>query len=318
MSEVFYFETPNSDRHDSISKDHPENSDRLVCIKKGLQKANLFEQGLIESPSDSEKINFDDLVDELAGTHNSRYLKKLARACIYASKTKDNYLDNGDTYVTQSTVEVLADSLSAVKQATYRAMTEKACSFCAVRPPSHHAGKEYLGGFCLVNYVAYAANLSRKLGAEKVVVIDWDAHYGNGTKSILDSDTNIFYFSLHSADLYNGGNRSSRNSSDNDNSLCINLAPGTTDTEYLRQFERGINTIKQKIQPDTIVISAGFDGHAADPLGDLALSAEVYGEMTRQIKNTWDGVPIISILEGGYDPKALSDSVVLHAKALID
>ena len=318
MSEVLYFETPDSNRHDSMAKDHPENSDRLVFIKKGLQKANLFNKGLIESSSNIEKINPDDLVGELAETHNNRYLKKLARACIYASKTKDSYLDNGDTYVTQSTFEVLADSLSVVKQATYRAMTEKSSSFCAVRPPSHHADKESFGGFCLVNYVAYAANLSRKLGAEKVVVIDWDAHYGNGTKAILKKDPNIFYFSLHSADVYNGGNRSFKNSIDDDNSLCVNLESGTTDSEYLRQFESSINIIKQKIQPDVIVISAGFDGHIADPLGDLNLTTKVYGKMTRQIKNVWDGVPIISILEGGYDPKALSNSVVSHAKALIN
>lgn len=322
MAYGFYVETPASERHDSTQQFHPENPERLECIREALNDAGIFQNGLVElgdnGRSASDEWRHEGVFKELEIVHDPRYLRKVARACMHASAHHEQYMDQ-DTYITKSTLDVIADSVSLVREATERALQHSVPAFCAVRPPGHHAGRQFLGGFCIANLTAYAAQLAHNAGAEKVAIVDWDAHHGNGTQSIFNGDPNVFYLSLHTRGIFpRGGNAADQGHGDGKGfTRNIALSPLTEDSEYLERFGEGISRIHDAMEPEAIVVSAGFDGHRDDPLGSLSLSSGVYGQLTDIIKSTWPEKPIISLLEGGYDYQALGESVVAHIRSLI-
>lgn len=323
MTAAFYIETPHTDRHDidKAADMHPERAARLTWVRHALNEAGVFQGDLVELEvqkfSEHDDRHRERALDELSIVHDPRYLRKLARASLHAAKRRQQYID-ADTYITRETIDVIADSVSAVRNAARQAYTHKTSVFCAVRPPGHHASKQAWGGFCVANFSAYAARQLQSLGAEKVAIIDWDAHHGNGTQSIFNADSSVYYLSLHANNIYPSSGKTRDKGAGIGKGFTHNvpLAPGVFDTEYMEKFLEAIETMKARFEPDALVISAGFDGHTMDPLGSLNLSSGIYGEMTDVVCAQWPGRPIVSVLEGGYDRQALGESVVSHIKSL--
>jgi acetoin utilization deacetylase AcuC-like enzyme len=195
-------------------------------------------------------------------------------------------------------------------------------AFCAVRPPGHHAEPARAMGFCIFNNIAIgAAYATVKKGIEKVAIIDWDVHHGNGTQKAFYISDNILYVSLHQYPHYPGSGLDSETGAGSGEGYTINLPMpgGSDDDDYREAFEKIILPALDTFQPGLIFISAGFDAHRADPLAGINLSTEFYGEMTsllRESANQYCGGRIISVLEGGYNMDILKETIALHLTEL--
>jgi len=183
--------------------------------------------------------------------------------------------------------------------------------FACVRPPGHHAERRRAMGFCLVGNVAVLAHFLRDHG-KRVAIVDWDVHHGNGTQDIFRDVEDVGFLSLHQWPLWPGTGRESERGAGNIRNVC--MAPGSGDEDYLRAFDDIVLPWLADRNPDVILVSAGFDAHAADPLANQRVSSEGFGEFTRRLLSC--DRPILSMLEGGYDLRALEESVREHVGAL--
>jgi len=190
--------------------------------------------------------------------------------------------------------------------------------FTCGRPPGHHAERATPMGFCIVNHVAVAAAHARASGVERVAVLDWDAHHGNGTQAAFWGDPAVLYVSLHQFPLYPGTGAASERGGGEGTGATVNipLAPGTRDGEYLEAFRTRALPALRDFDPGLLLVSAGFDAHRADPLTDLGLEAEAFATMTRELHGI--GAGPVMVLEGGYDLTALRDSTTAVLTALAE
>ena len=201
-------------------------------------------------------------------------------------------------------------------------------SMVLARPPGHHAFPSRGSGFCLLNNIAIAAmSARRRFGINRIVIIDWDVHHGNGTQAIFDTDPDVFYISIHQYPHYPGtgvaddiGGFVSSGSSQTATRLNIPLPPGCGDTEYLGAFDEIIIPAVRRYKPELVLVSAGYDGHWADPLSDTRLSVSGYAAMTQRVKQLAIdcGGPLALFLEGGYHTGALAASVAATLSVLLD
>jgi acetoin utilization deacetylase AcuC-like enzyme len=222
-----------------------------------------------------------------------------------------------DTHVGPGTLAAALKAAGAVTGAVRAvAAGETARAFCAVRPPGHHAEPDQAMGFCIFSNVAIAARLARDLGYGRVAVIDFDVHHGNGTQAVFADDPSLFFGSIHQWPLYPGtGAASERGVGNVVNATVAPMAP----REAWRAAFEGLMTPLDAFAPDLILISAGFDAHARDPLAEQRLEAEDYAWATRAIASVARarcGGRIVSSLEGGYDLEGLGGSALAHARAL--
>ena len=288
---------------------HPEKIDRVTAVIDNFKK--LDNKNLIwKKPSKFEK-------SILIKTHSSEYIDQVNQSF---PKNGFNFLD-GDTIVSPGSKEAIVDAVGSIIKAI-DGVKEKEFknAFCAVRPPGHHAEKEKAMGFCIYNNVAVGANyLIEKYGYKKIAIIDFDVHHGNGTQDIFFNNEKVLYISTHQYPFYPGtGSEKEKGKFDN---ICnIPLPAGTNSEEYLNAFEFALKRLRE-FKPEFVLISAGFDGHAADPLAQFKLVTEDYYEITKRIlessKKFCNG-KIVSILEGGYDLQALQDSTKRHVDALLE
>ncbi len=195
-------------------------------------------------------------------------------------------------------------------------------AFALIRPPGHHATHAEAMGFCLFNNAAIAARYAQAHhGVKNILIIDWDVHHGNGTQDIFYDDDSVFYFSLHEFPFYPGTGAQTEIGSDAGTGTTLNipLAAGTSAAMYRKAFQQGLQHIEKNFTPDLIIISAGFDSRAGDPLGELQLSHQDFTEMTHEVlafaARTCGG-KVISLLEGGYLNQTLGDAVCHHVEAL--
>lgn len=233
-------------------------------------------------------------------------------------------LDGGDTVATRASPEAALHAAGAGVQAARMILEgDVSSAFCAVRPPGHHAERGRAMGFCIFNNIAVAAAaLIEESGLERVAIVDWDVHHGNGTESIFMGDDKVLYISLHQYPHYPGTGSAETVGEGRGAGFTMNLpmGVGAGDRDYLDAFGGKIIPALERFEPQFLLISAGFDAHGEDPLSGTLLTSDAFGRMTELLREQADrhcGGRIVSFLEGGYDTEALADSVEKHLAALV-
>ena len=288
---------------------HPEKIDRVTVVIDNFKK--LDNKDLVwKKPS-----KFDRSLLEI--THNSDYINFVERSF---PKKGLSFLD-GDTIVSPGSKEATSDAVGSIITAIDGVQNnEFKNAFCAVRPPGHHAEKNKAMGFCIYNNVAVGANyLIDKYKLNKIAIIDFDVHHGNGTQDIFYDNEKVLYISTHQYPFYPGSGTEQEKGKYN-NIFNIPLPAGTTSEEYLNAYEYVLKKIDE-FKPEFILLSAGFDAHKDDPLAQFQLESKDFYSITKRTlelsKQYCDG-KVVSILEGGYDLLALQESTEMHVKALLE
>jgi acetoin utilization deacetylase AcuC-like enzyme len=288
---------------------HPERIDRLRAVLQAVDAADI--PGLIreEAPRAS--------ADQLAAVHTRAHVDALLS--LQVPQGEHAALD-ADTVLSSGSVEAALRAAGAVVHAVDMVVEGKArAAFAAVRPPGHHAEPDRAMGFCLFNSVAVAAQHARQShGLARIAVADFDVHHGNGTQAAFWDDEALFFASSHQSPLYPGsGARHERGSGRN--IANAPLAPGSGGSEFRKAWSRDLLPAIDAFAPDLLLVSAGFDAHASDPLAQMRLHADDYAWLTRELVALADRHcqgRIVSTLEGGYDLAALAECAVAHLRAL--
>tara|TARA_B100000900_G_scaffold237452_1_gene201612 strand:+ start:1128 stop:2057 length:930 start_codon:yes stop_codon:yes gene_type:complete len=288
---------------------HPEKIDRVSAVIDNFKKLN--NKNLIwKKPSN---FNQSFLID----THSSKYVNQVN---ISFPSNGFTFLD-GDTVVSPGSKDATKDAVGSIISAIDGVQNQEfKNAFCAVRPPGHHAEKEKAMGFCIYNNVAVGANyLIKKFKYNKIAIIDFDVHHGNGTQNIFYNNEKVLYISTHQYPYYPGSGSDNEKGKFN-NIYNIPLEAGTSTEEYLNAYDRVLMKLKE-FKPEFLLFSAGFDAHINDPLAQFKLQSEDFYTITKrtlEISKPYCNGNIVSILEGGYDLKALQESTQRHVDALIE
>lgn len=289
---------------------HPERPDRIRAIDEVLTADHFRDLARGEAPEGS--------LDSVALCHNEHYIAELRHL---SPENGLVYLDS-DTSMSPGTWEAAMRGVGGAIAATEAVIAGHASNaFVATRPPGHHDETGRAMGFCLFDQAAIAArHAQRKHGIDRVAVVDFDVHHGNGTQDIFWADRSVMYCSTHQMPLFPGSGASSERG-DHDTIVNAPLAAGDGGAKFRAAFENLILPRLRKFAPELFVISAGFDAHSRDPLATLNLAASDFEWVTRKVMDIADataGGRIVSVLEGGYDLKALGESVAAHVAALMD
>ena len=301
--------TTNTYQNHNTGDGHPEKIDRVTAVINNFKKLN--NKNLIwKKPSKFER-------SLLEITHNSDYISFVEESF---PKKGLSFLD-GDTIVSPGSKEATSDAVGSIITAIDGVQNnEFKNAFCAVRPPGHHAEKNKAMGFCIYNNVAVGANyLIDKYKINKIAIIDFDVHHGNGTQDIFHDNEKVLYISTHQYPYYPGSGTEQEKGKYN-NIFNIPLPAGTTSEEYLNAYEFVLKKTHE-FKPEFILLSAGFDAHKDDPLAQFQLESKDFYEITRrtlELSNLYCGGKVVSILEGGYDLLALQESTEMHVNALIE
>lgn len=288
---------------------HPERPDRIRAIDEVLTGDRFRNLTRGEAPEGS--------LDSVALCHNEHYIGELRHLSPADGLV---YLDS-DTSMSPGTWEAAMRGVGGAIAAAEAVIAGDASNaFVATRPPGHHAETGRAMGFCFFDQAAIAArHAQRKHGIDRVAVVDFDVHHGNGTQDIFWADRSVMYCSTHQMPLFPGSGAISERG-DHDTIVNAPLASGDGGAKFRSAFENLILPRLEKFAPELLVISAGFDAHSRDPLANLNLAASDFGWVTRKLMDIADataGGRIVSVLEGGYDLKGLQDSVAAHVAALM-
>ncbi len=285
--------------HDT-GRAHPERPERLqtlLDLAEGLDRGRF----LIES------IRRPATMEEAGWVHTTRHLEHLK-----AVRGRRGFMDS-DTPFCERSIELAYLATGGAIQAVDNVCAGGASgAFALLRPPGHHATADDAMGFCFLNNIAIAAEHAiRAHQMRRVLIVDWDVHHGNGTQAIFDERDDVFFFSVHQWPQYPGTGSKGERGRGRGKGFTINvpLPAGSGDDVYERAFDEILAPAAMSFRPEIILVSAGFDAHAADPLGAMRVSTEGFGMLCRRVREIAAGVPLALVLEGGYDPGALRASV---------
>ena len=288
---------------------HPERADRVSAVIESLKK--FKNKNLIWKKTST----FDRKLLEI--THDNNYVNQVEKSF----PEKGLIFLDADTIVSPGSKQATLDAVGSIIAAIDGVQSKEfQNAFCAVRPPGHHAEKSKAMGFCIYNNVAVGAQyLLNKYKFNKVAIVDFDVHHGNGTQDIFYDNKKVLYISTHQYPFYPGTGEDNEKGKYN-NIFNIPLPAGTSSEEYLNAYEFVLKKLKE-FKPEFILFSAGFDAHENDPLAQFQLKSKDFYELTKRTlslaKSCCNG-KVVSILEGGYDLNALKESVDYHVKSLLE
>ena len=284
--------------HDTGSG-HPETTARLRTVLERLRREP--QASLAEAQPASR--------EPLLTVHPGPYLDRLE--AMSAKGGGQLFLD---TILSRNSWAAVLGGTGAVLSATDYAIAGRGNAFAAIRPPGHHALAAQGMGFCLVNNVVVAARHAQGLGLKQVLIIDWDVHHGNGTQALAETDATIRYVSLHQYPWYPGTGAAEERGVGN--VFNVPRGPGKPASLYVDDLWAAIVAATARWQPDLVLISAGFDAMAGDPLGGFTLEPEHYAEWTTRLRQHLPSTPIVGLMEGGYIPERLAEGIASHLRAL--
>ncbi len=295
---------------------HPERADRLVAIDKRLDADGLLKRTERIKPTPAQ-------IDTIALIHDRDYIDRVRVEC----GKRLEFIDTPDSAVCAKSYEIALLAVGGLLGLVDAVATGKCVNgFAAVRPPGHHAERNRSMGFCLFNNIAIAArHLQKKQKVPKVLILDWDVHHGNGTQHSFEQDATVFYCSFHQhpSTCYPGTGWPHETGKGAGAGTVLNLpmSPGLGNDAYREAFEKQFLPAANKFKPDFVLVSAGFDAHARDPLASMNLTVEGFNYMLRATLDLADkhcGGRVVSVLEGGYNLDALAECVADHVRTLID
>ena len=302
---------PSSQRHDpaALSPDHPDNPVRIAAVEAAIAASRLAAPRRLSAPAATGA--------ELRRVHTDTHIEFIRTLCESGGGQIDS-----DTFVGEASYDAALHAAGGAC-AMVRELVDgdEDRGFCALRPAGHHADRDRAMGFCLFNNVALAAELAvRELGVPRVLIIDWDVHHGNGTAEIFRRRSDVLVANIHQAGLFPGTGALTDTGSGEGRGFTVNVPVprGSDEAVWLSVLEHVIIPIGHDFRPGLILISAGYDASATDPLGECRLEASSFGAMTCHVRDLADqvGAPIGAVLEGGYDPVALGAGVVATLAAL--
>jgi acetoin utilization deacetylase AcuC-like enzyme len=304
---ALYVAHPSSYDHDTGP--HPENAGRLRAVTAALEARDWMGLERIEAPAADR--------EQLERVHTRAHIDSIEELSGRGGGPIDL-----DTTTSAGSWEAALHAAGGAAHAAQRLLAgDDRAALCALRPPGHHAEGDRAMGFCLFNNIAVAAEHAlQACGAERVLILDWDVHHGNGTEAIFAESNHVLYASIHQWPLYPGTGAAEYTGSGAGEGYTVNLPvpPGAGPDEFLALVQHVVVPIGREYAPDLIAISAGYDAHRADPLASCALDEVAYADMSASLRQLAEEVscPILVCLEGGYDPDALAASVVATLEAL--
>jgi acetoin utilization deacetylase AcuC-like enzyme len=308
---------PASPLHDT-GWGHPEHQGRLRALAQTVGRDLLTLHGHVEQRESGEAAR-----EDLLRVHTEAHVRHVREACELAARDGTVVAIDTDTKVSSASWEAAVGSAGAAIAAVQAVVEgDIRTAFVAARPPGHHATPVRAMGFCLFNSIAVAARWLQAHGhADRVLVVDWDVHHGNGTQDVFYDDPTVFFVSLHQSPHYPGTGMADERGAGTGEGATLNvpLPAGTPRREYLARFEEAVTAATRAIQPDVVLVSAGFDVMAGDPLGGMLLEPEDLHVMTRFLVEEAAGRcegRVVALLEGGYEPARLGLGAVAVIRAL--
>lgn len=284
---------------------HPDSRDRLINIIVTLKASGLWSRLDHIKPRRAG-------VEDIARVHTTGHIERMKH---FGPGEIDP-----DTYTSADSFEAALHAAGAVMEAVARCNSNGLRRvFCAVRPPGHHAEADQAMGFCLFNNIAVGARFAQTVGYQKVFIVDFDAHHGNGTQHIFEEDDTVFYFSTHQHPYYPDTGKDMERGKGRGTGYTYNvpILAGSGNKDYLAVYQDILPSLMHRFGPDLVLVSAGYDIHANDPHADIRVTHEGIRAMVQSILLSCTACPAIFVLEGGYDLASLSDSVRITIEEML-